>query len=133
MAMVTAVELDDLIAPRESAGQADGAHAGFRAGIANPDLLNARYQPGDPFGHRHLGRIGNAKAGPAVCRILDRPNDSRMGVAENGWTPGPDVINQFIAIDVPHVGTSGLLHKERLSTHGAEGAHRRVNASGDVV
>ncbi len=41
MTVIAAVELDDLVAFGEATREADGAHAGFRAGVWSCALLHA--------------------------------------------------------------------------------------------
>jgi len=55
-----------------------------------------------------------------------------MCVAENRRAPGADVINQFIAIHVPDFGAARPVDEKRIAAHRAEGAHRRIDAAGNV-
>ena len=132
VAVIAAVELDDFVAPREPARQPDGAHARLRAGIRHADFLHARHQFANQLRHRHFQRIGNAEARAVVGGGFDGGNDFRMRVAENRRPPGADVINQFIAVHVPDVRAFGPVDKKRIAADGAERAHRRIHAAGNV-
>ena len=56
-----------------------------------------------------------------------------MRMAENRWAPGADVIDVFVAIDVPHARAFGFVDEKRLAAHGAERAHGRIHAAGDAI
>ena len=93
MAVIAAVELDDLVALRESAREPDRAHARFRAGTCHANFLNARNQFTDQFRHFDFKRIWNSEAGAVFGGGLDGGNDFGMRVAENRRAPGADIIN----------------------------------------
>ena len=59
-------------------------------------------------------------------------NDFRMRVAEDGRAPGQHIINQLIAVHVPDFGAGGPVDEKRIAADGAEGAHRRIYAAGNV-
>ena len=132
VAVVAAVELDDFVAPGESAREADGAHARFRARIAHANLLHARHERTNQLRHRDFERIRDAEARAFFSGGFDGGNDFRMGVAENRRPPGADVINQFIAVHVPDVRAFGPVDEERLAADGAERAHGRIDAAGNI-
>ena len=64
---------------------------------------------------------------------LYRLDDFRVRVAENGGTPGSDVIHIVISIDVPHMSPFGFADEERLAADGAKGADGRVDPPRDVI
>src|SRR6266516_6650317 len=102
MAVITTVELDDLVASGKTARQANGRHAGFRAGVAHADLLHAGHRGTDQFRHRHLERIRNAKTRAVFRGLLNRLNYFRVRMAEDGGPPSANVVDVFVAIYVPH-------------------------------
>ena len=132
VAVIAAVELDDLVALRESAREPDGAHARFRAGIRHANFFNAGNQFANQLRHFHFKRIWDAEARSAFGGGFDCRNNFRMRVAENRRTPGADVINQFISVNVPDARTFCLVNKKRIAADGAERAHGRVDAAGNV-
>ena len=56
-----------------------------------------------------------------------------MRMAENGRPPGADVINQFVAVHVPHMRALGAIHEKRLAADGAKRADGRIDAAGNVI
>src|SRR5690606_6895535 len=56
-----------------------------------------------------------------------------MAVTQNHRAPGADVIDVALAVLVRYIGAFGMLEKQRRAADAAEGAHRRVDATGDVV
>jgi hypothetical protein len=44
-------------------------------------------------------------------------------MTENEWPPGTDVIDVFLAVDVPDVRTVATLDKERFAANGAKCAN----------
>src|ERR1039458_6820748 len=77
-------------------------------------------------------RIGNAEARAVLGGGFDGGDDFRMRVAEDGRSPGADVINQFIAVHVPDFRAAGPVDEERIAAHRAERAHRRIDAAGNI-
>jgi hypothetical protein len=130
--MITAVELDDLVPLRESARQPDGAHARLRAAARHANFFHARHQFTDELRHRDFQRIGNAEARAVFGSGLHGGNDFRMRVTEDGRPPGADVINQFISVHVPDFGAAGPVDEKRIAADGAERAHRRIDAAGNI-
>src|ERR1700744_1036084 len=101
MPVITAIELDDFIALRESPCQPDGAHARLRAGTGHAYLLYARHRFANQLRHLHFERIGNAKTCAMFGGGFYGGDYFGMRMAQNGWSPGEDIINQFIAVHVP--------------------------------
>ncbi|MOA39700.1 hypothetical protein D3C78_1615030 [compost metagenome] len=56
-----------------------------------------------------------------------------MAVAEDHRAPGADVVHIALIVLVDHVGAGGVLEEQRRAADAAEGAHRRVDAAGDVL
>src|ERR1043166_8349921 len=98
MAMITAIELDDLVAFGETAREADGAHAGFRAGVRHANFFYGRHGLADEPGHGDFQRIGDAEAGAVIGGGFDGGNYFGMTVAEDSWSPGEHIIHIVIAI-----------------------------------
>lgn len=65
VAVVAALELDDLVTAGESAGEADGGHGGFGAGVDHADFFDGGDPVGDEHGHFDLVDIRDA-VGDAV-------------------------------------------------------------------
>jgi len=63
---------------------------------------------------------------------LDGGNDFGMRVSEDGRPPGKNVINQLVAVHVPDMCALGPVDKKRLAADGAERAHRRIHAAGNI-
>ena len=53
-----------------------------------------------------------------------------MGVPQNEWTPGADIVNVFIAILIIDFSASSLYDKWGSSANCFEGTHRAINAAG---
>jgi len=131
VAVVAAFEFDDLVAPGEAARQAQRGHGGFGAGVDHADFLDAGHPLANEARHFHFQRIWNAETDAVCRRFADGGEDDFRRVAEDGGAPGADVINEFIAVDIPNVGALGALDKERFAAHAAEGAHWGIDSAGD--
>src|SRR5437667_10682463 len=129
MAVITALELDDLVAPGEAARRTNRGHAGFGAGVAQADLLHARHRGAEQFGHRHLKWIRNAKAGAVLRHLLDCLDDFRVRVAEDRRAPGAGEDEVFVAIDIPHARAFGPPNTHMLAGHSTESPNRRASSS----
>ena len=130
MAVVAALELDDLLAAGGGAGQADSAHRGFGAGAHKPDALDRRHQRPNPlaeldlqFGRRPetgsvLGHGGQNSEQPARCVAVDeRP-------------PRHDVVDVVIAVDILDIGAATTADEERRGADRLERTNRAVDATG---
>ena len=122
VAVVAALELDDLVPPGESAGEADGRHGGLGSRVAHAHLLHAVHGFRDQSGHLHFQRIGDPEAGAEGGAFPDRVDNDIGCVSQDCRAPGADVVDVLVSIHIPDVRPLGAVHKERTSTHGAEGA-----------
>jgi hypothetical protein len=48
-------------------------------------------------------------------------------MTQDEWSPRKNVVNIAIAVDIVQVWSTTAFDEQRLSTHGAEGSHRRIN------
>src|SRR5690606_37985865 len=83
-----------------------------------------------------LGKFGfrfrrRAKARSPSESLLDRLDDGRMPVTENVRSPGADVIDQPIPVDVVQILSVTAGDEQRLSPDGSKRAGGAVDASGD--
>ena len=131
VAMITAIELDDLVAFGESARQPEAGHRRLCAAVHHPHFFDRRHPCADQFRHFHFERIGNAETDASLRRIADRANDNWRRMPENRRSPAADVIDVFVAIDVPNTGAFRALDEKRFAAHGTKCAHRRIHAAGN--
>ena len=54
-------------------------------------------------------------------------------MTENGRAPAADVIDVFVAIDIPDVRALGAFDKKRFAADAAKRAHRRIHAAGNAL
>ncbi len=129
VAVVAAFELDDLVASRGAARQAQGAHGRFRARRDQAHLLDRRHQARDFLGHQHFAFRWRAERQAQRGRILHRLDHFRMGVADDGRAPRADVVDIALAVRVPEIRAFGARDEARRAADGAEGAHGRIDAA----
>ena len=72
VAVIAAVELDDLVASGEAARQPDARHRRLGAAVHHPHLFDRRHPAADQFRHLHFERIGNAEADAAAGGLRER-------------------------------------------------------------
>ena len=129
VAVVAALELDDEVAAGESAGEADGGHAGFGAGGDEAELLDGGKAVGDEFREIGFGGDGGSEAGALGGGLLDGFDDGRKGMAKDHRPPGAEEVEVAVAIFVVEVCAFGVGEEGWVSAYGAEGADGRVDAS----
>ena len=66
-------------------------------------ISQPRHQAGDGFGHRHFQRVGRAERQSVACRVDHRLQHGRMVVADDHRSPGADVVDVAVAVDVEQV------------------------------
>ena len=116
--------------PGKAAGQANRAHRGFGAGIHQPHFLDRRNRLDDQLGQFAFGFGRSAKTGAARGGFLHRRDHLRMRVPQDHRSPGADVVDVAIAVDVVQIGAFAALEEDRLAAHAAKRAGRAVHAAG---
>ena len=127
--MVAAVELEDVVAPREPAGQPDGGGGGLGPGGDEAHLLDPGGPLADHLGQLDLPRRGGAEAGAVAQLLVDLPDHLDVGVAEDGRAPAAHVVDEDVPVDVEDLRALGPGDEERRHPHAPEGAHRAVHAA----
>ena len=122
VAVVAAVEFDDQIALGKSAGEADGGHGGFGAGVAHADLFNGGHPVGDGARHFDLEGIRDAEGDAVLGDFVNGVGDDGRGVAEDVWAPRADVVDVGLAIDVGDAAAFRATDEEWFAADVAEGA-----------
>ena len=136
VAVVVAGELDEELTPRETAGEADRGHRGLGARRHEPESLD-RGDAVDADATAHeLGEFGlggsrRTERQSARSSGLDGADDLGVRVAEDGGPPGADEVDVLAPLGVGDVRAGGRDHEPRGAADRAEGAHRRVDATGD--
>ena len=100
VAVVAAVELDDLAAAGEAAGHAQRAHRGLGARRHEAHLLHRGHALHHALGQLHLGRAGRAVGGAAERRLAHGLDDLGVGVAQDHGPPGAHVVDVALAVGV---------------------------------
>ncbi len=133
MTVVTALEFDNLVAPGVAAGQPDGAHGGFGAGVDHPHQVHVGHDPAQCAGQFgfNLGRGAEAQA--ELQLGLHGLQYRRVGVAQNHRPPGQHIVDVALALAVIQVGPFGPFHKQRRAPDAAECAYRRIHAAGNIL
>ncbi len=131
VAVIAALELDDEVAAGESAGEADGGHAGFGAGGDEAEFCNRGETVGDEIGEVGFGGDGGSEAGAFGGGLLDGFDDGREGVAEDHGTPGAEEVEVAVAVFVEEICAFGVGEEGWISAYGAEGADWRVDSAGE--
>ena len=131
VAVVTALEFDELAAAGGTAGEPDRTHRGLGARTDQPDHLQRRHPTDDLLGQFNFTFGRCAKRKPVQRRLLHGFQHRRVAVAQDHRAPGADVVDVALVVCVPEIGAMRAFHKARRAAHGPEGAHRRVDPAGD--
>ena len=109
MPVIATFKLDGDIASGEASRYAEGAHGGLGTGVHQAHQFHGRYHFANGLGHLDflLGRC--AEAGSPPHGFLQSGENFRMPVPDQQRPPGPDVIDELIAI--------GIENMRRLSAH----------------
>jgi hypothetical protein len=133
MAVVAALELEDLRASGGAAGEADTAHGRLGATVDHADFFDRGDHTADGFRHVHFEGVRGAEAESARGGFLDGLDDRRGGMAEDGWAPGAHEVDEFPVVDREEAASGGGFHEKRLAAHAAEGTNRGIHAAGDAL
>src|SRR5215470_16651781 len=113
MAVVTALDLDDQVAPGDRSHQVDSVHRRLCAGVREPPLRQA--EPAGQLlgdGQRVAGRLGEVRA--AGDLVLDRGHDCRVCVPGHGRAVAAVHVDVFIAVDVIDLRACAVAEPDRL-------------------
>ena len=77
--------------------------------------------------------VGAPKLVPRRTAASSGRHDRRMGVAEDHRSPGADVIEVAIAVDIDQVGPFGVVDEDRLAADAAERPGGAVHSPGDEL
>src|SRR5437764_4205406 len=122
MAMIAAVELNDLVPPGKSASETNARHRRFGSAVDHSDFFNRRHPFADQLGHVDFERIWNSKTQSARGRVADGINNHFWRVTKNRRTPAPDVIDVFLSVDVPNFRSGSALDKKWFAANIAKRA-----------
>src|SRR6185312_2655414 len=127
MAVIAALKLNDVLAARECARQANRRHRGFRSRADEAHHLDRGECFPNQLAQLTLGASRSAEAGAVFRSALYRCDYLRIGMAEDHRSPGADVIDVFVSIGIPHPAALCVLNDRRFTTHSAERANRGVH------
>ena len=120
MPVVAAIELEDAITTGGPSGEAHRAHDGLGARRDEPNLLETRDGPHDGLGKEDLTGGRSPEGGALGCRLGDRCDDPRVGVAEKARPVGLDEVEVLPALDVGDRGARATHPRVRSPTDGPE-------------
>ena len=133
MAVVAALELDQLAAAGGAARQADRTHPGLGPRAHQPHHLDRRHEADDRFGELHFA-LGRRTEGEAFQHgALHGLDHRRVAMPQDHRPPRADVVDVALAVGIPEVRALGALHETGGAADGAEGAHRRIHAAGNEL
>ena len=128
MTVIAADELDDLLAPRVAAREAQRAHRRLGAGVDHADELDGGIDALHELRELGLDDGRRAVARAARHRLLQCPNDVRVRMTDDHRPPGADVVDVFVAVeDTVALGTRDerrIAVDIRIRAHGTVDAAR---------
>ena len=131
--VVVSRELDDPVAARRTPRQANRTHRRLGPGIHEPDFFDGRHGLGDHRRQFVLCFRWRAEACAMRGCLLDRLHNIGMRMPQNHRSPGSDVVEVTVAIDVEQVGSLPTADNDRFTSHGAEGACGAIDSSGNQL
>jgi hypothetical protein len=127
-AVVTALELDDLLPPGDAAGQADRVVGRLRTAVADNDLLGAQDVLDDLARERDLGlRDADAEQHALLDRRGDPPGHRGVRVPEEDRAVGGVVVDVAAALEVPQVRAGAAGEAQPRVAAAAAGVHTTGN------
>ncbi len=117
--VVAALELDDLFPPGVAAGDADGVHGGFSAGVAEPHEIGAKALL-DLLGQRDAILDRERVAGAVGHAMLERLNQERMRMTRCKYAEGHVEVDVLVAVGVGDARPARIGHEQRIGIVGLE-------------
>src|ERR687896_645082 len=131
MTVVTAFELDDLLAARVRAGHPDRAHRRFCAGAHETNAFDRRHHRSNELPELDFELGGGAEACPMSSCSAYRFDESGGCVAMDERPPRHHVIDVCTAVDIGDVGTRCTSNEKRRSADRFESAYGAADAAGE--
>lgn len=131
VAVIAALELDELVPAGGSPGQPEGGHDRLGAGIHHAHHLNVGHHADHQLGNLHLPAGGCAEGEAVLYRPLHRLPDNRVVVTQDHGPPGTDVVDVPLPVLVVDIGSVGPRDEAGGHTHGPVGPHRGVDPAGE--
>src|SRR5687767_665118 len=128
--VVVAVELENPLSSRISAGEPDGAHRRLRSGVGHPDHLDGRYGSTHELRELDFELRRGAEGRTFPRRGLYSLDDLRIRMPEDEGTVAHHVVEIRVAVHIEDARTLAAIHKQRVSTDRAECPHGAVYAAG---
>ena len=132
VAVIAAFELDQDVATGKPARQADGAHRRLGTGRHQPHHVQRGHQFAQQIGNIDFALGGRAKGQTIDHGFLYRFDHFRVRMTKNHRPPRADVIGIPPAVGILYLATDALLEKQRRATDRPKGAHRRIDAAGNM-
>ena len=134
MAVVAALELDDLVATREATCKTDGTHRRLRPRVHHAHTLyRGEELRANKLCHLDLAGITSPVARTLLQLTADSLLDGRVSVSEEQRSPGADVVDVFIAIDVKDVGALAVIDIKGGEAYRAEGTYGAIDPARDIL
>src|SRR5450759_2984858 len=130
MAVVAPVELDDRVTRGHSARQTNRAHRRLGPTRDEAQHLDVRHARDNQPRELQLELRGDTEARPVLHHPLERIENRGRSVAENERTPREDVVDVFVAVDIPDPRASAFGDEERLAANPAKCTNGRAHATG---
>ncbi len=129
VAVIAADEFQNLVASRVAARETQSAHRGLRAGIDHADHLDGGIDALHELRELAFEQRRRAVARAARDGLLQGFHDIRMGMADDHRTPGADIVDVFVAVDVKDAVAFGAGDERRVAVDVRIGADRAVDAA----
>src|SRR5207248_740504 len=113
-------ELDDRVATGRRSRKANRAHRGLGAARNKAQHLDVWHAGNDQLRQLELELRRDAETRAVTHDAIERVENGRRRVAEDERTPGEDVVDVFVVIDVPDARAGSLRDNERLSANSTE-------------
>jgi hypothetical protein len=102
IAVIVALELDELLAPGVGAGDAQRVHVGLGAGVGEAHLVHAGHAR-EAFGQLDLDRRGGGEKHAVLDRFGDAAVDLRVRVPQNDRAEAEAIVDEAVVVGVPDI------------------------------
>jgi hypothetical protein len=130
MPVIAALELEGQVSTGEAAGDAKGAHGRLGTGVHQTNQFHARLGQANQLGQLDFAFGRRSEAGANLEDGLQSFDNFFRTVPQKQRTPGTDVVDVAVSIDVDEPGSLASSDETRCTAHAPEGTNGRVNPSG---
>mmetsp|Transcript_2135 Transcript_2135/g.3011 ORF Transcript_2135/g.3011 Transcript_2135/m.3011 type:complete len:293 (+) Transcript_2135:655-1533(+) len=129
VSVVASFEFDNLFTSGESTNKTDHSHAGFSSRVCESNHFHGWHSSNNSLGQFIFQWARSTEGGSLFHGCLDSVQYIIISMSQNGRSPGSNVIDVLVLVNIPGVSTLYPVEDNRVSSDTLESTYRRRHTS----